>query len=194
VSTQVTPRMLKFAQLYAATGHSAKSYLAAGYADRGTGPKNNRQAYQVLHRPAMQRLVELERGKLAKQLDLRMVRVLAELTACAFSDIADYIGEIDDEVLSVHDIPRMARAAIKKLKRVKRIDKNGDEVITTELELHDKLRPLERVMEIVGLGSAIDPATGEKSEALTEIRITMPGGRVLRNASAKQSAIGKPEL
>jgi hypothetical protein len=105
-------------------------------------------------------------------------RVIEEMLGLAFSDVADIV-RVEDGRLIVSDfenLPRRVTSAIKKVKlrRSNRGDGDFDEVL--ELEMHDKMQPLARLFEYLGLAGEGAEAAHEKP-TFTGLTLIGPGGK-----------------
>lgn len=93
--------------------------------------------------------------------DLSPEKVMQELAAVAFADYADFIestplsNEHNFMLKDLNQIPANKRKAIKKI--TEKTTRYGTD---TEIELHDKLRALDRLIKILGIDKDDAPIPG----------------------------------
>lgn len=148
-----------FARLFAVTGDATNSRLEADYADN---PSSNRQeAYKLLLNPKIQLAVDHYRAEASKKLDISENRILAEMAAMGFSNVARLFNEQGGHK-RIDQMDMATQRAIKKVKTRRYMEKNGpdpedmEEVEITEIEMHAKLPALQRIAEIKGMAAPKD--------------------------------------
>lgn len=126
-------------------------------------------------------------------------KIARELTAIAFSDIADYVtvaegGEV--QAIPSSDIPKKKRKAIKKIREKRRIlntpgDK-GDVVLdqSTEYELYDKLDALKYLCKLRG----DEVAKSETSVTLNLNNFSTEEAQLLRWIAQERARKAQEEL
>lgn len=108
-----------------------------------------RRSKGVLSKPLARAAVAERLQAHADEQDISPSRIIAEHAAIAFSNIADYMNVQpfgDFSVKPLHEIPRAALAAVKKLESIP-----SPYGIRTSITLHDKHASLKILTELVGL-------------------------------------------
>lgn len=143
-----------FADEYLLTGHINNSAKKAGYSPKSAHVSGNR----LLKRPDVQQYLQAQAAKLTIKTEDMQAKILNELDAMAFANIADFIT-IDSDGLPHADFskatPEQMRAiASVKSKTTRRYDKDGN-LSATDIEsaftMADKYRGLELLGKHHGL-------------------------------------------
>ena len=149
----------EYARLYAVTGDATNSRLEAGYANNPSG--NRQEAYKLLLNPKIQQAIEHYKALAAKKMDISENRILAEMAAMGFSNVANLFNEQGGHKrLDQMDVA--TQRAIKKVKTRRYMERTGpsvedmEEVEITEIELHPKLPALQKIAEIKGMTAPKD--------------------------------------
>ena len=159
----------RFCRLYALGGNAAKAYKDSGYADQG---ENNRiRAYQILQKTYIIERVDYYKDLIARKLDIRDERILAEFMAVGFSDIGEAMDITKDggiRIKTLDEMPEHTRRAISSIKLSRRVvgppeDNTFDEVI--EIKTHPKVQALQRLADIKGLDG------GDRRKKLPRVEI-----------------------
>lgn len=128
-----------------------ESYFKAGY----TGTKNiDKLVYKILNKPKIKTEIQRRRQKLAQKSDIKGEQIINELKALALSNITDIINWDEEGKVTVRssaELPQSVKKAIKKIKHTSRsYYEKGDltrKDDTIELEMHQKITPLEKLGE-----------------------------------------------
>lgn len=96
-----------------------------------------------------QRLTELRRATMTF-LDMRQERVMAEFAALGFSNFADVCDD-DGQLMVMSKIPIHAQRAIRKYEQTRITDPDGNEIVKTVVEMHNKQPALNVLAEVVGM-------------------------------------------
>jgi len=171
----LSERQRKFACAYAAEGNATRAYLEAGYKPGRTPQATGAMACRLLNNPDLAKLVEAEREINRGRLDLRTGRVLAEISAVAFSNVFNCLDE-QGHIKPPAEIHPLTQLAVSEYSEV--VLSQGDEgiVLRRKVKMHPKWPALHAVAGYVGLGKGIDPFTGRVSRALAAVRLSMPDG------------------
>lgn len=134
-----------FAKLRALSTKSlSECYVLAGYSD--IGHENNRKnGWKILQKPHVTERYEMYLQMAQAKLDVRLERILAEMSAIAFVDPID-VFDGNFQVKNLHQIPEYARRAISEFKQV--ADPDGG--ISYQVKFHSKPTMLTKLAEIKG--------------------------------------------
>jgi len=142
----------KFARIFALTGNASKSRIDAGYTPHKNAKINATHAYQLFQKKEVQIAYEFHKRQLAKKIDISENRILAEIAAIGFSNLANMFegGTLKD----IEEADKPTQRSIKsiKIKRYFSHDKEKQpdhEVIA--VEMHPKLPALKELAEIKGM-------------------------------------------
>lgn len=154
VAKKLPKRWADFARHFARHGIGAQAYREAGFTKSANKDSHMRCAINLLKKPEVQEEVERQQAILADQMRIDDRRVLTEVAAIAFLDPARVIE--DGRPLPIEMMDEATRRSIKrfKMKAVKNIDADGHvigETVDVDVEFHDKMRALDRIMEINGM-------------------------------------------
>lgn len=118
---------------------------------------------------------ELQRGAVKSRL-ISQARVLEEIIGLALSDMTEIV-QVEDGKLIIRnfaDLPRHVRTSIKKIKLRRQNKGEGDFDEVLELELHDKLKPLEMLAKWQGLLDGDGKKEDEETPVFTGLTIVGP--------------------
>jgi len=134
-----------FAYAYIANNFSAPKAFREAVNNDVVNPSV--QGCKLLKDPLVSELVTSLTLKHLAKLDIQQQHIIKELALLGFSDIGDFIN-CDGNSMSIKNIDDIGeqRRAIKKLKIIPCGD--GERI---EIELHDKIRPLENLGKNVGM-------------------------------------------
>jgi len=142
-------RQEQFVHEYLKDLNAAAAARRAGYSERSA----SQQGYCNLRHPIIQQRLAAHAKKMLKRIDVDAERILRELACIAFTELRDICTWSDQSVTltAASEIEAEAHAAVKKVKLRTResVTEEGKVVSYTEVEveLHDKLRALERLGE-----------------------------------------------
>lgn len=144
----LTPKQERFCQEYLANGFNAtEAAIAAGY--------SKKTAYSIgqenLKKPEIQARIEEKQKHLAEAAGVSALQIAEELKQIAFSSIADFHNTWID-LKQFEDLTPAQRACIAETqtKTVKR--KNGLVVDYVKVKLHDKLKAITNLINLLGYG------------------------------------------
>ena len=133
----MTEKQERFIDEYIIDFNATRAAIAAGYSSK----RANSQGVHLLSIPEIQAEVRRRKAEISAGLRISAERVLWEMAALGFSNIFDYVEDIDGE-LRLKELPPEKQGAVSSIK----ITKNG-----TEVKLHDKLKALEFLAKYTGL-------------------------------------------
>ena len=105
--------------------------------------------------------VEHFKIQVSKKLDISENRILAEMAAMGFSNVANLFNEHGGHK-RIDQMDKATQRAIKKVKTRRYVERNGpgdddfEEVEIMEIEMHPKLPALQRIAEIKGMAAPKD--------------------------------------
>jgi len=138
----------RFVTEYLQTPVGVDAARAAGYSERSI----RAIAHQLLNNPEVQAAIAEGQAKLAKRHEITVDRVLQELAAIGFANLADFLV---DGRINLANITRAQYAAVAEVT----VDTVGENVVRTKLKLHDKRAALVDLGKHLGLfrPAPIDP-------------------------------------
>lgn len=147
MSTALTVKQKKFTEVFLRTGNRSQAARAAGFAAN----RARQTAYDLLvDKPLVRDHVNKRRAVLMDRWEMRteeVVGALAEIATSSIGDVLEENGSFDIEACR----DRCTDHLIKKIKVTRRIDRVGEETITTELEMYSRLEALAQLVGIFGL-------------------------------------------
>jgi phage terminase small subunit len=158
LKTKLTPRERCFVDEYLVDLNGTRAAVRAGYTEASA----RTTASELLTKPDISAAVSKALEQRSRRTKLRADKVIRELERLAFSDIADAmewgtktIQTISGEEREYHgiwlkeskDIPASIRVAIKEVSEVR----GKDGLLTTKIQFHDKIRPLELLGKHLGV-------------------------------------------
>lgn len=128
------------------------------------------EATRILKRPKVAAFRDGQRRKVLDRHDATVDRVVAELSAIAFANMADYV-RIQDGLASIdlENLTRVQAAAIGELRTEETRTGRGDaarDVVKTTFKLHDKISALEKLGRHLGLFRDRVEVTGRDGGAI----------------------------
>lgn len=142
-----------FADKFLELGQISKAAREAGYAPKCAHVTGNK----LLKRPDIQQYLASKAAKLTEQVEDRQTRLLRELEAMAFANIADFI-RIDADGLPQVDFSNATPEQLKAITSVaskRRVKRDKDGTVTEDMEsrfsMADKYRGLELLGKIEGM-------------------------------------------
>lgn len=155
-----------FARRFALHGDATKAREEAEYAETKYAKQ---EAWKLLQNKTIQKAYEYYRAKAAAKLDISENRILAEMAALGFSNLANYYDD-NNKPKDINKLPPAAQRAIQKIKTKRYVERTGpgpedyEEVEIMQIELHPKLPALVRIAEIKGMSA---PKDAEKQRPVT---------------------------
>ncbi len=161
----------KFCQKYLECGVAVEAMLHA-YPSRKRWKRKaqDNAAYALLqNREILGRLEEL-RQKEAKKSEITRERILEELAKVGFSNLADCHSDWG-EVLDFDKLTPEQKASIKSISvRKVKLD-TGEEIENIHIEMHDKIKALERICKMLGFDSPTEIAVRNANTMTREQKI-----------------------
>lgn len=137
----LTPKELKFCQRYIQHLNGARAAREAGYSENTA----KEIACEKLTKPHIKPVIKY----LLEQTVMPTEEAVRRLTDMGRGDFSHFIKE-DGTVDLNSDIAKDNIGLVKKVKQVKKIDNNGTEIVTTEIELHDSKDAIKTLLEVQG--------------------------------------------
>ena len=132
---------------------------------RGYNPESRNTARsmggELLGDPAIQAYLNLRSAQLSAEAGLSVIRILKRLEALAFADLDDIVHECGDGQIRLRpwdEIPAQSKAAIKRVKKYRIINRNGDEEWREEVEMKDDLAALKMLYVYLGMDDTLESA------------------------------------
>ncbi len=164
-------RQERFCQKYLECGVAVEAMLHA-YPSRKKWKRKaqDNAAYTLLqNREILGRLEEL-RQKDAQKAEITRESILEELRKIGFSSLADCHSDWG-EVLDFDKLTADQRAAIKSISARKVKLDSGEIVENIHIEMHDKIKALERICKMLGYDSAAEVKVARVSELSREEKL-----------------------
>lgn len=163
MSASLTIKQRKFAEIYLQTGNKTRAAREAGY-----GGKALAQTAQdiLVNRPGVRDYINRRRAVMMERHCINTSEIIGGLAEIATSSIADVIesdGSFDIEKCKERGTDHL----IKKVKVTVRFTKEGERIVTTELEMYSRLEALAQLVPIFGLKQA-DRTNDHDENALKE--------------------------
>lgn len=143
----LTVRQWTFVNEYLVDFCAIKAAQRAGYSC-----KSQASGAQIMRRPRVREALRWMLNVRADLYEAQHSRILQELGAQAYSDLADFV-DWDGRTFSVipfHEIPKAKRGALRKIKFTERTTEHGTDR-TIEVELKASQKPLELLMRATGM-------------------------------------------
>lgn len=149
---KITETRNNFARLFALTGNASQSRLDAGFKANKNSQINAAHAWKLFQIKEVQMAYEFHKRQLAKKIDISENRILAEMAAIGFGNLANMFegGNIKD----IEDADKPTQRAIKSVRIKRYINQDKDKQLDHEViavEMHPKLPALKEIAEIKGM-------------------------------------------
>ncbi|WP_333609341.1 terminase small subunit [Arsukibacterium sp.] len=147
-----------FARSFALHGDATRARSEAGYAETKYA---RQEAWKLLLNQTTQKAYEHYRAKAAEKLDISENRILAEMAAMGFSNLAGYYAA-GTQLKPLDELTPAQQRAIQKIKTKRYLERTGagpedfEEVEIMQIELHPKLPALKMIAEIKGMSAPKD--------------------------------------
>ena len=167
---KLTIKQEKFCQKYHECGNASEAYRYAYDCRKMKDETITNSAHKLLNNGDITARVGELQAELKNKSDITKEMVLKELASVGFASIAHYHNTWLEKK-DFESLPEAQRSAIKVIKSKSRRTMIGDEPIEiefVEIELHDKLKALERICKMLGFDAPI------KTENKTELEISDP--------------------
>lgn len=185
----LTPRQEAFCNKYLETGNASEAYRYAYSTDRMKPETINNAAYKLLQKGEIRARLAYLRENLAEAAGISALKVVRELERIAFADptvirtdwgtLKSFEGLTAEEKSIIKDIDVKVRCTT---------TASGNEIVetTTRISMHDKLKALESLAQMLGYNKPIKVEADIKSENKTKISFG--------NMTAEQFAICLADL
>jgi phage terminase small subunit len=165
----------KFVQEYLVDLNATQAAIRAGYAAGTAGVSGHR----LLKSAKIRAQIDAAIAERQRRTEITADKVLQEIYRVATSDIAKAFGA-DGKLLSVHEMPPEARAALAGIETEELFEKDGDERVLSGLSRKvrhwDKVKALELLGKHLGLFRDKLEVSGKDGEALS-IHIDLGAGK-----------------
>ena len=145
----LTSKQILFCNEYIIDNNARRAAIRAGFSQK----RATEYAYQLKKNPEIKKLIERLQAEHLEAIGITAQKVLEEYAKIGFSNLSDFVNG-NNRVLELKHLPKNISAAVKKIKQVSKIDGDGVETITAEIELHDKVQALNKMAEKLGLFEA----------------------------------------
>jgi phage terminase small subunit len=155
----LTAKQEQFAQAYVECGNASEAYRRAYSTENMKGASVHRLAHTVLRSPAVAARIEALTGAALIRHEVTVERIVEELAAIAFANMAEYVTVEADGATYV-DLSGLARlqfAAISEVTTDSYMDGRGEdarEVKRVKVKLSDKQAALEKLGKHLGMWPA----------------------------------------
>jgi phage terminase small subunit len=170
----LTPLEEKYARARCEGLGPSDAYRKAGYSIHANPASMRQAAYTVEHRKHIQARIETLESVVLRKIDIAAPRIVAELAALAFSDVAE-LFDGNGELLSPDRLPEHVSRAVRKVtRRVKHRtwQRDGQDIVEvdteTSYEMHAKQAALDKLAEMQGI-------TERSSGASVQVTINLEG-------------------
>lgn len=148
----LTPKQQRFVEEYLVDLNGTQAAIRAGYSEKTAG----QQAWDHLKKPEIQRAVQAALNERAKATEITVERVLHELAAMAFSNMANYmtVNPNGDAVLDLSELTPDQAAAIQEITTEVYMEGRGEDaepVKKTKLKLHPRQAALDSLGKYLAL-------------------------------------------
>ena len=153
----LTKRQERFVLEYLVDLNASQAAKRAGYSTASTCAGS-----QIMSRSNVRQAIDDELESRSRQYRAETDRIIQELAALGFAQIADFVT-IDGQSVTWEDmskVSRFKRAAVKRVKHTTHYGRGGEAVgETVELELEPKLKALELLGKHIGMFRGVTPDT-----------------------------------
>lgn len=160
MSTALTIKQRKFAEIYLQTGNKTRAAREAGYAANRAAST----AHELLiTKPNVRDYVQRRRAIMMERYCLQtseVIGALVEISTASIGDVLETDGSFDIDKCRDRCVDHL----IKKVKVTERYTKAGDRIVTTELEMYSRLEALNQLASILGLKQADKVNDADKAE------------------------------
>lgn len=155
---QLTPKQETFCQKYLETGNATEAYRYAYNSQKMKPETITNAAYKLLQRGDIRARIEYLRQHLAEAANISALRIVRELERIAFAD-ATSIRRSWGDLKDFDSLTDAERAIIKDIDvKVKcTTTASGNDIVetTTRVSMHDKLKAIENLTQMLGFNGAV---------------------------------------
>lgn len=151
----LTPKQEEFCHKYIEFGDASKAYRTVYFCQNMKPATVNRKANALLKQGKIRARIKELQEELKEKSNITKERVLEELAKIGFSNYAD-IYTAWGEPKKINDLTPAQKASIKRATSKVIKTKDGSEILDieiTDIELHDKIKALERICKMLGFDS-----------------------------------------
>ena len=174
ISKPLTPRQEAFCNKYLETGNASEAYRYAYTTDRMKPETINNSGYKLLQKGEIKARLAYLRDNLAEAAGISALKVVRELERIAFAD-ATAIRTNWGDLKSFDELTAEERSIIKdidvKVRRTTTASDNDIVETTTRISMHDKLKALESLSQMLGYNKPIKVEADVKSENKTTLSL-----------------------
>ena len=185
----LTPRQEAFCNKYLETGNASEAYRYAYTTDKMKPETINNSGYKLLQKGEIKARLAYLRDNLAEAAGISALKVVRELERIAFAD-ATAIRTDWGNLKSFEELTAEEKSIIKDIDVKVRCTTtaSGNDIVetTTRISMHDKLKALESLSQMLGYNKPIKVEADIKSENKTKISFG--------NMTAEQFAICLADL
>lgn len=151
----ISPKWAAFAIEYVKSGNATDAYILAGYACK-TRDNAQSAASQLLNNPTVCALVEKERRRVQRKLEISAEKTFKEIAALAFSDVRELFNE-DGTLKDPHEWEDHVAAAVSSIEVFEEYQGEGKGKAkkyigrTKKVRLWDKVTSLEKLARLLGM-------------------------------------------
>jgi phage terminase small subunit len=150
---KLTIKQEKFCNRYLECGNASEAYRFAYSCSNMSEETVWNNAYKLLQKDEVKTRIEYLKSHLAEAAGISALQIIREHQKIAFSD-ATRIRNGWMELKEFESLTEDEKACIKsvKTKQVKRVDRNGDEIVEdfVKIECYDKQKSLDSIMNMLG--------------------------------------------
>lgn len=132
-----------FCQYYVQLGNANKAYAMAGY------QLHSGSVARLVKRPDIQQRIQFLRQKICEELEVTSERVLREYAVIAFSNLADYLQQRDNEGVGVKSLHALSKEQASAISEFKETETTRGKTLT--FKLYDKMNALGVLSKHLGL-------------------------------------------
>lgn len=172
ISKPLTPRQEAFCNKYLETGNASEAYRYAYSTDRMKPETINNSGYKLLQKGEIRARIAYLRDNLAEAAGISALKVVRELERIAFAD-ATAIRSDWGNLKNFEELTAEEKSIIKDIDVKVRCTTtaSGNDIVetTTRISMHDKLKALESLSQMLGYNKPIKVEADIKSENKTKI-------------------------
>lgn len=170
----LTPRQEAFCNKYLETGNASEAYRYAYSTDRMKPETINNSGYKLLQKGEIRARIAYLRDNLAEAAGISALKVVRELERIAFAD-ATAIRSDWGNLKNFEELTAEEKSIIKDIDVKVRCTTtaSGNDIVetTTRISMHDKLKALESLSQMLGYNKPIKVEADVKSENKTTLSL-----------------------
>lgn len=174
ISKPLTPRQEAFCNKYLETGNASEAYRYAYSTDRMKPETINNSGYKLLQKGEIKARLAYLRDNLAEAAGISALKVVRELERIAFAD-ATAIRSDWGNLKNFEELTAEEKSIIKDIDVKVRCTTtaSGNDIVetTTRISMHDKLKALESLSQMLGYNKPIKVEADVKSENKTTLSL-----------------------